>query len=70
MEPKKAFTRFTRLLIEVTRTSYFGTSNEFEHVRLLYTLFLASNDLTSNFEHIVTHHYLILLRLVEDMASK
>ena len=37
MEPevKRAFTRFTKLLIELTRTSFLQTSNELEHVHLL-----------------------------------
>ena len=44
-----AFTRFTKLLIELTQTSFFCTSNELEHLHLL--VFLALNDRTSNFEH-------------------
>ena len=37
MEPevKRAFTRFIKLLIELTRTSFLQTSNELEHVHLL-----------------------------------
>ena len=34
-EPNRAFTRFTKLLIELTRTSFFRTSNELERVHLL-----------------------------------
>ena len=34
-EPNRAFTRFTKLLFELTRTSLFRTSNELEHVHLL-----------------------------------
>ena len=35
IEPNRAFTKFTRLLIELTRTSFFRTANKFEHVHLL-----------------------------------
>ena len=35
IEPNGAFTRFTKLLIKLTRTSFFGTSNELERVHLL-----------------------------------
>ena len=35
IEPNKAFTRFTKLFIQLTRTSFFQTSNEFQHVHLL-----------------------------------
>ena len=31
MESERAFTRFTKLLIKPTRTSFFQTSNELEH---------------------------------------
>ena len=34
-KPNRAFTRFTKLLFEVTRTSLFRTSNELERVHLL-----------------------------------
>ena len=34
-EPNRAFIRFTKLLIEPTRTSFFQTSHEIEHVHLL-----------------------------------
>ena len=34
-EPNRAFTRFTKLLFELTRTSLFRTSNELERVHLL-----------------------------------
>ena len=34
-EPNRAFTRFTKLHIELTRTSFFRTSKELEHVHLL-----------------------------------
>ena len=34
-EPKRAFPRFTTLLIELTRTSFFQTSNELERVYLM-----------------------------------
>ena len=33
-EPNRAFTRFTKLLIKLTRTSFFRTSNELEPVHL------------------------------------
>ena len=35
IEPNKTFNRFTKLLIELTRTSFFRTSNELEHVHLM-----------------------------------
>ena len=35
IEPNRAFTRFPKLLIELTRTSIFRTSNKLEHVYLL-----------------------------------
>ena len=35
IEPNKAFTKFTKLLIELTRTSFFQISNELERVHLL-----------------------------------
>ena len=35
IEPNGAFTRFTKLLIKLTRTSFFRTSNELERVHLL-----------------------------------
>ena len=35
IEPNRAFTRFTNLLFELTRTSLFRTSNELERVHLL-----------------------------------
>ena len=34
-EPNKAFTRFTKLLIKLTWTLFFWTSNELEHIHLL-----------------------------------
>ena len=34
-EPNRAFIRFTKLLIEQTRTSFFQTSNKLHHVHLL-----------------------------------
>ena len=35
IEPNRAFTRFTELLIELTRTTFFQISNELERVHLL-----------------------------------
>ena len=35
IEPNRAFTTFTKLLIELTRTSFFRTLNELEHVHLM-----------------------------------
>ena len=35
IKPNRAFTKFTKLLIELTQTSFFRTSNELEHVHLL-----------------------------------
>ena len=35
IEPIRAFTKFTKLLIELTRTSFFRTSNKLERVHLL-----------------------------------
>ena len=35
IEPNRAFTKFTKLIIELTRTSFFRTSNEFKRVHLL-----------------------------------
>ena len=35
IEPNRAFTRFTKLLIELTRTSFFQIQKELEHVHLL-----------------------------------
>ena len=35
IEPNRAFARFTKLLIELTRTSFFRTSNKLERVHLL-----------------------------------
>ena len=35
IEPNRAFTKFTELLIELTRTSFFRTSNELERVHLM-----------------------------------
>ena len=34
-KPNRAFTTFTKLLIELTRTSFFRTLNELEHVHLM-----------------------------------
>ena len=34
IEPNMAFTRFTKLLIDLTQTSFFQTSNELKHVYL------------------------------------
>ena len=34
LEPNRAFIRFMKLLIELTGTSFFRTSNELEHVHL------------------------------------
>ena len=36
-EPNRAFTRFTKSLIELTQTPFFQTSNELERVHLLVT---------------------------------
>ena len=35
IEPNRTFTKFTKLLIELTRTSFFRTSNELERVHLM-----------------------------------
>ena len=35
IEPNTVFTTFTKLLIELTRTSFFRTSNELERVHLM-----------------------------------
>ena len=63
-EAHRAFTRFTKLLIELTRKSFFRTSNELERVHLLIIELehpiLASNDLTLNFEHSSTHHQILI----------
>ena len=61
-EPNRAFTRFTKSLIQLTRTSLFRTNlNMFIYwYSNSNTLFLASNNRTSNFEHCSTHHYLLL----------
>ena len=60
-EPNRAFTRFTKSLIQLTRTSLFRTNlNMFIYwYSNSNTLFLASNNRTSNFEHCSTHHYWI-----------
>ena len=60
LEPNRAFIRFIKLLIELTGTSFFRTSNELEGVHLLVIELqhpiLASNNGTLNFEHCSTHH--------------
>ena len=57
IEPNRAFTRFPKLLIELTRTSFFQTLNVFIYwLSNSNTLFLASNNWTSNLEHSSTHH--------------
>ena len=35
IEPNRAFNRFTKLLIELARTSFFRTSNEPKHTHVL-----------------------------------
>ena len=60
-EHNRSFTRFTRLLIELTQTSFFRTLNKLERVYLLVidlkTTQKASNHRTLNFEHNSTNHY-------------
>ena len=61
IEPNRAFTKFTKLLIELTRTSFFRTLNELERVHLL-EIELEHPILAferSNFEHSSTQHYLL-----------
>ena len=61
IEPSRTFSRFTKSLIELTLTSFFKhgmNSNLFIYWWLNWnTLFLASNDQTSNFEYCSTHRY-------------
>ena len=57
-EPNTVFTTFTKLLIELTRTSFFRTSNELERVHLMvieleHHIFAFE---CSNIEHCSTHH--------------
>ena len=52
-EPYRAFTIFTKLLIELTRTPSFGTSNELERVHLLV---IELEHLTFGFERTNIEH--------------
>ena len=58
LKPNRAFTRFTKLLTELTQTSFYRTSNEHKLVHLLaiklrHPIFGCER---SNFEHNSTHH--------------
>ena len=58
-KPNSAFTRFTKLLFGLIRTSLFRTSNELERVHLL-VIELKRPIIgfeRSNIEHCLTHHY-------------
>ena len=74
MELSKAFTRFIKLLIELTQTSYFKTCNKLEHVHLLaielihpiFSLEQLNIELRTYFDAPLS----ISLRSLEDMASK
>ena len=65
-EPNRAFTTLTKSLIELTRTSFFRTSNELERVHLMvielkHPIFGFER---SNFEHCSTHHYKAYKRIL------
>ena len=54
IKSNRAFERFTKLVIEQTRTSFFPTSNGLEHVHLLV---IQLEHPIYGFEHVSTHHY-------------
>ena len=58
LKPNRAFTRFTKLLTELTQASFFRTSNELKLVHLL-AIKLKHPTFSferSNFKHCSTHH--------------
>ena len=59
IEPNRAFTRFTKLLIELTWISFFRTSNKLESLHLLVIEFEHHifGFQRSNIKHSLTHHY-------------